>query len=615
MPHQVQQSCIEDIAVGRRLSSVPLLRALDGPSLAALDAELKWVRVPGGQTLFRENDVADALYVVMSGCLGVSVSDGHGRDTLVSRIVAGETVGEMGILDGGFRSATVEALRDTELLRLDKSSCERLVEQYPRSMLSLMSLLVRRLRNTTRHLDDRAQVRTVALVSTDHHADHRRVAHDLVNRLVADGQRALLLDCKSTNRSTEWLSAAEAANDLVVYCAEPANPDWTKLCLRQADRVLLVASCGAPLTMPTWLAEEGKDCRRPFDLVVIRQGRNIGRAVECWRAHLPIDVVCQVRHGNPNDIARLLRLLRGTAVGLVLSAGGARGFAHLGVVRALREAHIPIDRIGGCSMGAIVGAAVAMEWDDAEIRERLRSAFVESNPINDYTLPFLSLVKGHKVTRRLEEHFGNICIEDLWRPFFCVSTNLSAGVLAVHRDGTLVRALRASVAIPGLLPPVMIDREAHVDGGVMNWLPVDVMGSKRGPVIAVDAASDPALVSFEGHSGTQPDWRLWRRWGKMPPIVDLLFRAATVSSDALGRAARGQADILFKPALETIDLLDWKACDRAIDAGYRHAIEKLEQRDKSMTHWQWWPTERAVAGGASEGGSLHPSYQLDVERC
>jgi NTE family protein len=588
MSHQVPQSCIEVGAVGKRLSSVPLLSTLDEPTLAALEAELKWVRVPGGQILFRENDVADALYVVMSGCLGVSVSDGHGGDALVSRIVAGETVGEMGILDGGFRSATVEALRDTELLRLDKSSCERLVEQYPRSMLSLMSLLVRRLRNTTRHLDDQAQVRTVALVSTDHYADHRRVAHDLVNRLVADGRRALLLDCKSVNRSTEWLSAAEAANDLVVYCAEPSNPDWTKLCLRQADRVVLIASSGAPFAMPTWLAEEGKECRRPFDLVMIQQGRrNIGRTVECWRARLPIDVVCQVRHGNPNDIARLLRLLRGTAVGLVLSAGGARGFAHLGVVRALREAHIPIDRIGGCSMGAIVGAAVAMEWDNAEIRDRLRSAFVESNPINDYTLPFLSLVKGHKVTRRLEEHFGSTCIEDLWRPFFCVSTNLSAGVLAVHRDGPLVRALRASVAIPGLLPPVMIDREAHVDGGVINWLPVDVMGAKRGPVIAVDVASDPALVAFEGGKSMQPDWRFWRRWGKMPPIVDLLFRAATVSCDALGRAACAQADILFKPALETVDLLDWMACDRAIDAGYRHAIKLLEQRDKATARWQW----------------------------
>jgi NTE family protein len=588
MPSQVQQSRIEEGAVGRRLSAVPLLSALDELSLAALDAELKRVLIPGGQTLFHENDVADALYIVISGCLGVIVSDGHGRDILVSRIVAGETVGEMGLFDGGFRSATIEALRDTELLRLDKSSCARLVEQHPGSMLSLMSLLVRRLRNTTRHADGQAPIRTVALVAADHDADHQSVAHDLVNRLVADGQRALLLDCKSADRSTEWLSAAEAANDLVVYCAEPANSDWTKLCLRQADRVLLVASSGLPFTMPTSLAQDGKDCRQPLDLVLLHQGRrDVGQTIERWCTRPPIDVVCHVRHGNPNDIARLARLLRGTAVGLVLSAGGARGFAHLGVVRALREAHVPIDLIGGCSMGAIVGAAVAMEWDDAEIRERLRSAFVESNPINDYTLPFLSLVKGNKVARRLEEHFGRMRIEDLWRPFFCVSTNLSEGAVAVHRDGPLTRALRASVAIPGLLPPVMIDREAHVDGGVMNWLPVDVMGSKRGPVIAVDVASDPALMSFEECNGTRPDWRFWRRPGKMPPIVDLLFRAATVSSDALGRTARGQADILFKPALETVDLLDWKACDRAIDAGYRHAIETLEHRDKSMVHRQW----------------------------
>jgi NTE family protein len=84
------------------------------------------------------------------------------------------------------------------------------------------------------------------------------------------------------------------------------------------------------------------------------------------------------------------------AITVVLSAGGARGFAHLGVIRALREAHVPIDLIGGCSMGSIVGAAVALEWDDAEIKERLRHSFVNTNPVNDYTLPFLSLIKGRR---------------------------------------------------------------------------------------------------------------------------------------------------------------------------------------------------------------------------
>ena len=131
-------------------------------------------------------------------------------------------------------------------------------------------------------------------------------------------------------------------------------------------------------------------------------------------------------------------------------------------------------------MGSIIGAAVALEWDDAEIKERLRNTFVNTNPIDDYTLPFLSLTKGAKVARLLTQNFGAHRIEALWRPYFCVSTNLTAGTLAVHRDGPLVEALRASISIPGLLPPVFVGRDVHVDGGVMNWLPVDVQGARRG---------------------------------------------------------------------------------------------------------------------------------------
>jgi NTE family protein len=295
-----------------------------------------------------------------------------------------------------------------------------------------------------------------------------------------------------------------------------------------------------------------------------------------WRKHVPVDLICRVRTGNANDIARLARFLRGAANTLVLSAGGARGFAHLGVVRALREAHVPIDLIGGCSMGSIVGAAVALEWDDAEIKERLRNAFVNTNPVNDYTLPFLSLIKGRKVARLLEQNFGGLRIEELWRPFFCVSTNLTTGTLAVHRDGPLVDALHASISIPGLLPPVIMGGDVHVDGGVMNWLPVDVPGAKRGTIIAVDVASDPALVSFEECNRVQA-WRFLGRRRKFPPIVAVLLRAATVSSDSLTKMAHAQADILFKPPLENVDLLDWQACDQAIETGYRHAVEKLEQ--------------------------------------
>jgi NTE family protein len=550
-------------------------------SLSAFGAGLQRKFLPGGQILFRENEIADSLYIVLSGCLGVVVRGSNGHDILVARVAAGETVGEMGLLGGGVRSATVEALRDTELLKLDKGSYEDLLLRDPKSIHALISLLARRLRETTRSNNGTTlPIRTVAVVPLGLDVDHRRVANDLHRKFSSDGQRALLLDCMSAEQSTSWFHAAETGNDITFYCAEPADQQWTNLCLRQADRVLFVASATSVFATPPWLAGQIQTLRRSADLVLLHDGPRSGvQSLVHWRAHLPVDLICHVRRGNPNDIARLARLLRGNAITLVLSAGGARGFAHLGVIRALREAHMPIDLIGGCSMGSIVGATVGLEWDDLEIKERLRHSFVNTNPVNDYTLPFLSLIKGRKVAHLLEQNFGSLRIEDLWRPFFCVSTNLTTGTLAVHRDGPLVDALRASISIPGLLPPVMIGRDAHVDGGVMNWLPVDVSGAKRGTIIAVDVASDPALVSFEECNRFQT-WRFLRRRRKLPPIVAVLLRAATVSGDSLTRMAHARADILFKPPLEDVDILDWQACDRAIDAGYRHAVEKLEYLEK-----------------------------------
>jgi NTE family protein len=368
--------------------------ALDELSLSGLGAGLKRMFLPGGQVLFRENEVADSLYIVISGCLGVVVRGSDGRDVLVARIAAGETVGEMGFLDGGTRSATVEALRDTELLKFDKASYEDRLLRDPRSMHALISLLVRRLRKMT-HPENRTTlpIRTVAIVPLDLDVDHRRVANDLYKKLSIDGQRATLLDCTSADRSTAWFHAAEAGNDITLYSAEPANQQWTNLCLRQADRVLFIAPATSAFATPPWLASQIQSLRRPADLILLRDSSCSGlQHTTHWRKHVSVDLICHVRTGNANDIARLARLLRGTANTLVLSAGGARGFAHLGVIRALREAHVPIDLIGGCSMGSIVGAAIAMEWDDAEIKERLCHSFVNTNPVNDYTLPFLSLI-------------------------------------------------------------------------------------------------------------------------------------------------------------------------------------------------------------------------------
>jgi NTE family protein len=284
-----------------------------------------------------------------------------------------------------------------------------------------------------------------------------------------------------------------------------------------------------------------------------------------------------VRHAG--DVARLARLLTGRGVGLTLSGGGARGLAHIGVVKALREAGVPIDAVGGTSLGAILGAGVAMEWGHEELVERFKRTFVDTNPLNDYTLPLMSLVSGRKVTRLLRQEVGDRVIEDLPLPFFCVSSNLTTGRIAVHRSGPLWRWLRASVAIPGVLPPVFHRGEVHVDGGAMNNLPVDVMREVgRGPVIGVDVGADRAFTADFEDVDVPALWKAmawFRSKKKRVNIFQILWRAGMVNSAAATMAHREQTDLLLQPPLETLDMLNWKGFDRAIEAGYRYTVEKL----------------------------------------
>jgi NTE family protein len=263
----------------------------------------------------------------------------------------------------------------------------------------------------------------------------------------------------------------------------------------------------------------------------------------------------------------------------VLSGGGARGFAHLGVVRAMRECNIPVDLVGGTSMGAILGAGVALQWDDRELITRFRRAFVDSRPLSDVTLPLVSLVAGRKVGRLLRSVFGEMDISDLPLPYFCVSTNLTSGRVEVHERGPLWQWLRASVAIPGVLPPVFQHGEVFVDGGAMNNLPVDVMRERgRGPVVGVDVGSDPAFTTDLEATDLPPVWKLmnWARGGgRRPNIFQILWRSGMVNSAAATAGQRARSDLVLRPPLESIDLLNWRAFDSAVEIGYRHAMREL----------------------------------------
>ncbi len=390
-------------------------------------------------------------------------------------------------------SAQLVALRDTELLRISPEGFNNLITRHPLVMMNLMRVLVKRLQDTTQSRTDAARPKTFAMVPLQEGLGSEPIARRIASVLVGMGSRAAVLDANSAEQSAEWFNAFEAAHDIVFYRGDAPDSAWTQLCLRQADRILLLARADQPLPLrPLDLpAFKERATGLPQLLLLHSSGKSEGLPEHFALRSGLFESHHHVRAGNPEDIRRLARFISGRAIGLVLAGGGARGFAHIGVIKALAEAGVPFDNLGGTSMGAIIAAGVALEWNLDELIARVRDAFVTENPLNDYTIPLIALVRGKKVSNLLRQHFGDVRIEEMPRPFFCVSSDLTSGRIHVHRAGPLWRALRASVALPGILPPVTHHGHLLVDGGVMNNLPVDVMSQhSTGPIIASDVTGE-----------------------------------------------------------------------------------------------------------------------------
>jgi NTE family protein len=563
------------------LRELALFRHLDDTALDELAGELEWFALPGGATLFEFGDPADSLYVLKSGSLGAFKPDAKGEARLDGIVAAGETVGELGLIVDQPRSATVRALRDSELLRLARSGFEKLVARHPEAMLVSARLAVRRL--VTRHTTTQLTAsRTFAILPHDAGVPVRDFAARLRTTLALYGDCALIDAAGARDQTSAWFSALEASVRFVLYLDDGGDRDWRELCVRQADCLLLLAQAGEPAS--AWPESACLDAEsalhRPRHLVLLHQKHSI----EPGAARRWLDVVPGVQHHHvrhDRDIERVARLLTGRSIGLVLSGGGARGFAHIGVVRALREAGVRIDCVGGTSIGAIIGAGVANDWSDEEMFEHYRRAFVVGRPLKDYTFPFIALVAGRRVAKLLREQFGPRDITDLALPFFCVTSNLTAGRAEAHRSGPLWFWLRASCAIPGILPPVFHRGQVYVDGAVINNLPVDVMHAQGvGEIVAVDISADDVLHAEVEEFASPPWWQLaWqkliRQRRQRPGILSILLRSGMVNSEAASLERRAQTSLLLDPALADIELLEWKAYERAIEAGYTYAQKIL----------------------------------------
>jgi predicted acylesterase/phospholipase RssA/CRP-like cAMP-binding protein len=561
---------------------------------------VEWRRLEAGDVLFEQGDPSDAAYFIVGGrVLVVMRADDGGEDT-VRELGRGEVVGELGLLDQAPRSATVRAVRDTTLAAFSTETFESLVSEYPALMLHVARGILTRLKRPAYRLVDRAASLTIAVTAPvdpapivtellreiGRHGTVKHLSSARVDRLLnRDEISQATVDNVGVPRLAEFMHEADVGNDHLVLETDPAMTPWTRRALRQADRVVVVVSA----------EPDARERRRVLDVLGVIEGvthvtrmlavlhpagADRPRGTAQLMRSFDVDEVVHVREGSSADLARLARLASGHGVGLVLSGGGARGFAHLGAYRALREAGVPIDHIGGCSIGAPIGGAMALDVSFEELVDVAESQF---RRLLDYTIPIVSLIKGERITRNIEANFGDWDLEDLWIPFYCVSTNLTTSKLVVHRRGNTAKAIRASVAIPGILPPVPHEGELLVDGGVLNNLPVEMMRQDGtiGTVIAVDVAPAQGPRAKGDFGLSVSGWRALgssaARRSVYPSVSAVLLRSMLTGAvrnqhDAM---TEGGVDLLLALHLPGIGLLEFDRVRSVAAAGYEASVDQI----------------------------------------
>ncbi|MDH4391179.1 MAG: cyclic nucleotide-binding and patatin-like phospholipase domain-containing protein [Aquabacterium sp.] len=586
---------------------------IDDSALELLLGHLTWVELAGGQTLMAQGEPGDAMYLTISGRLRTSICDEDGRQRMVREITRGQVVGEMSLYTDAPRSATLVAIRDTVLVRLGKAEFKQLLSISSQISIALTRQIIKRLQTEgARSPMDRPV--TIGLLPVSAGIDLAGFAAALAASLQSIGRVALIdarrLDADlgvpgitlrahndaEANRSIAMrLDEIEAAHDFVLLLSDATPTAWTARCSRHCDELYLLADADAPPVVHP--IEDQCLVRRPPRtdaaeiLVLLHPAERLSPSgTAAWLARRQLADHLHIRPALPRDMARLARLISRSAVGLVLAGGGARGIAHIGVYKALRERGIEIDVVGGTSIGSVMAGYVATDRSFDTVLANARHVF-SARPTSDFNVfPLLSLIKGRRLRALVQTALhgltgqDDVQVEDTWKTYFCVTTNYSKASEHIVRSGSMRNAILASTAIPGALPPLIIDGDLMCDGGTFNNFPVDVMRGMRGVgrVIGVDLSfGKPRRVPHEDMPGT---WallcdrlrpRAQRRY-HLPSLATFLMNVTVLYSISRQRQSRQLADIYMNPPLDRVGMLQWNRFEQIVAQGYAHACAVLD---------------------------------------
>nr|XP_020835522.1 neuropathy target esterase isoform X4 [Phascolarctos cinereus] len=625
------------------LSAAHTVAARMSPFVRQMDFAIDWTSVEAGRALYRQGDRSDCTYIVLNGRLRSVIQRGSGKKELVGEYGRGDLIGVVEALTRQPRATTVHAVRDTELAKLPEGTLSHIKRRYPQVVTRLIHLLSQKILGNLQQLqgpfpgsglgvpppseltNPASNLATVAVLPVCAEVPMVAFTLELQHALRAIGPTLLLnsdiirarlgasaLDSIQEFRLSGWLAQQEDTHRIVLYQTDGSLTPWTVRCLRQADCILIVGLGDQEPTLGQLEQRlESTAVRALKQLVLLHreEGPGPARTVEwlnmrSWcSGHLHLRCPRRLfsrrspaklrelyekvfsRHADRHsDFSRLARVLTGNTIALVLGGGGARGCSHIGVLKALEEAGVPVDMVGGTSIGSFIGALYAEERSASRTKQRARewakSMTSVFEPVLDLTYPVTSMFSGSAFNRSIHRVFQDRQIEDLWLPYFNVTTDITASAMRVHKDGSLWRYVRASMTLSGYLPPLCDPKDGHLlmDGGYINNLPADIarnMGAKT--VIAIDVGSqDETDLSNYGDS-LSGWWLLWKRlnpWAekvKVPDMAEIQSRLAYVSCVRQLEIVKSSSYCEYlRPPIDCFKTMDFGKFDQIYDVGYQH---------------------------------------------
>jgi NTE family protein len=592
------------------LRACEIFSSLDDTELTKLLKKFKMVYLKKSKILFRQGSFSNSLYLVVQGKLVVFLKQTNNEKKILNVINAGETVGEVGALSNEPRTATVKALENSILLKLSSDEFNDLTHQYPFVMQKTLGNLMKRSRSLIQLVSNKESLRKHIVILA---ADKKFLLQDVSEKLFAMVHNindiVILSDFSTEIQQTDdarlksHISNGEAKNKVILYILKSTRTVLAQLAFENVDTIYIVAAGDSYANIEPSVMKKLKSnksyLQTRIELILFYENEmQRPQRTARWLDLTKFDLHHHVRINQDKDWQRILRFMRGQAIGVVLGGGGLRCWAQLGAIRALIKSGIPIDIIGGTSAGAIVAGHYSLHEtnkDSIKGLQELSEATRKAVRLYNLTWPAVSIFNSKDYTHKLYELFGGEHIEDLWITCFCVTTNLSNFSQMVYRRGRLWKTIRSSSSVPGIFPPVVIKGRLHTDGGILNNLPVDVMRKfvgAKGTVIAVE-------LTHMNEDNTEYDFppilTFWQtvlaklhikyKSYRFPHFVDTFLKSLLAGASAKQFENSIAADLLISPDLSKFGILNVKKSQEAalIKIGYDATLKAVKVwRKKSL---------------------------------